>query len=71
MVWQSARAAFVVALIFLKALLLPGVWALRSNATAYDAAYLALAEVLGATLVTRDAALASIPGHAVRVEVIG
>jgi len=38
MVWQSAPAAFVVALIFLKALRLPGVWDLRSNATAYDAA---------------------------------
>jgi predicted nucleic acid-binding protein len=52
-------------------LLLPRVWALRQNATAYDAAYLALAEAIGATLVTRDAALASIPGHTARVEVVG
>jgi predicted nucleic acid-binding protein len=52
-------------------LLLPRVWALRHNATAYDAAYLALAEAIGATLVTRDAALAAIPGHAARVEVLG
>lgn len=50
--------------------LLQRVWALRSNATAYDAAYIALAEVLGAVFVTRDTALASIPGHAARVEVI-
>ena len=52
-------------------LLLPRVWALRQNATAYDAAYLALAEAIGATLVTRDGALASIPGHTARVEVVG
>ena len=51
-------------------LLLPRVWELRHNATAYDAAYLALAETLGATLLTRDAALASIPGHGARVEVV-
>lgn len=51
-------------------MLLPGIWALRENATAYDAAYLALAEVLGATLVTCDAALASVPGQAKRVEVL-
>ncbi len=52
------------------AMLLPAIWALRSNATAYDATYLALAEALGATLVTCDQALASIPGHRARVEVI-
>lgn len=45
-------------------------WCLRRNATAYDAAYLALAEALGATLLTCDAALASVPGNSARVEVV-
>ena len=53
------------------AVLLPRIWSLRANATAYDAAYLALAEALDATLVTLDRALASVPGHAARVEVVG
>jgi len=38
---------------------LPHIWRLRHNLSAYDAAYVALAERLGATLVTRDARLAS------------
>lgn len=46
------------------------IWALRRNLTAYDAAYLALAEALDAPLVTRDAALARAPGHHARVEVV-
>jgi predicted nucleic acid-binding protein len=44
-------------------------WELRRNATAYDAAYLALAETMIAPLVTCDARLASSPGHAAKVEV--
>jgi predicted nucleic acid-binding protein len=46
------------------------VWALRENVTAYDAAYLALAEALNATLVTCDSRLARIPGCAARVDVV-
>lgn len=39
--------------------LLPRIWALRHNLTAYDAAYVALAEGLGATLLTCDGSLAA------------
>ena len=49
--------------------LLPRVWQMRDDLTAYDAAYLALAEALDATLVTRDRALAK-TGSRARVEVI-
>jgi predicted nucleic acid-binding protein len=48
---------------------LPRIWQLRHNLSAYDAAYVVLAEKLGATLVTRDARLASASGRAVAVEV--
>lgn len=51
-------------------LLLPRIWQLRHNATAYDAAYLALAEALDAPLLTRDRALARAAGHRARVELI-
>ncbi|HVT19360.1 MAG TPA: type II toxin-antitoxin system VapC family toxin [Thermoanaerobaculia bacterium] len=50
--------------------LLPRIWALRENLTAYDAAYVALAEALGATLLTRDARTFRAPGHSARVEVV-
>jgi predicted nucleic acid-binding protein len=46
------------------------IWELRHNVTAYDAAYLALAEALVAPLVTRDAKLASTTGHQARIELI-
>ncbi|MGP6204253.1 type II toxin-antitoxin system VapC family toxin [Microbacterium sp. F2] len=44
-------------------------WQLRANATTYDAGYVALAELTGATLLTCDARLQSIPRSSARVEV--
>jgi predicted nucleic acid-binding protein len=49
--------------------LLPRMWELRHNVTAYDAAYLALAEALQAPLVSCDGRLASAPGHTAKVEI--
>jgi len=49
--------------------LLPRIWQLRHNFSAYDAAYIVLAEKLGAAIVTRDARLASASGHAAQVEI--
>ncbi|HEY2289486.1 MAG TPA: type II toxin-antitoxin system VapC family toxin [Thermoanaerobaculia bacterium] len=51
-------------------MLLPRIWALRQNLTAYDAAYVALAEILGATLLTRDGRISRASGHSARVEVV-
>jgi predicted nucleic acid-binding protein len=50
--------------------LLPRVWDLRHNLTAYDGVYVALAEALDATLLTRDRRLAAASGHRARVEVV-
>lgn len=50
--------------------LLPRIWQLRHNLTAYDAAYVALAELLGAPLVTRDGRLARSAGHGAAIELI-
>ncbi|MCU1303179.1 MAG: PilT protein domain protein [Candidatus Sulfotelmatobacter sp.] len=47
---------------------LPRIWRLRDNFSAYDAAYVALTEKLGATLITRDARLASASARAVSIE---
>jgi predicted nucleic acid-binding protein len=44
-------------------------WELRHNVTAYDAAFLALAEALEAPLVTCDARLSRAAGHTASVEV--
>ena len=51
--------------------LLPRIWQLRGAVTAYDAAYLALAEALAAPLLTADAKLARARGHRARVELLG
>jgi len=50
------------------ALLLRRIWRLRQNLTAYDAAYVALAEQLRAPLITRDRRIAAAPGHTAAVE---
>ena len=44
--------------------------ALRHQLSANDAIYVAMAEVTGATLVTRDARLARATGHRARIEVV-
>lgn len=50
--------------------LLPRMWQLRSNLTVYDAAYVALAEVLDTPLITLDAGVAAAPGHAAVVDLV-
>lgn len=42
---------------------------LRDNVSAYDAAFVVLAEALDCSLLTRDAKLARSSGHGVRIEV--
>ena len=48
--------------------LLPRIWRLRHNLSAYDAAYIVLAEKLNAPLISRDSRLSSSPGHAAQIE---
>jgi predicted nucleic acid-binding protein len=50
--------------------LLERVWALRKNLTAYDAVYVALAEVLDSVLLTCDGPLSRAPGMARRIVLI-
>lgn len=55
--------------------LLPLIWKLRSNLTAYDAAFVALAAVLDAPLLTLDAHLArapmlQLPGPGIAVDLV-
>ena len=51
--------------------LLSRIWELKDNITAYDAAYVALAETLGAPLLTTDRRLAQAPGIRAEVELYG
>jgi predicted nucleic acid-binding protein len=48
---------------------LPRIWQLRHVLSAYDAAYVAVAERLGAGLLTRDRRLAAASGHHATIEV--
>jgi predicted nucleic acid-binding protein len=50
--------------------LLPRIWQLRESLTAYDAAYVALAEGLEAPLLTCDAKLARAHGHRATIELV-
>lgn len=50
--------------------LLQRCWELRANLTTYDAAYVALAELVDATLLTADERLAATPGPTCRIEVL-
>jgi predicted nucleic acid-binding protein len=50
--------------------LLHRVWDLRSVLSAYDGAYVALAEALAAPLLTCDEKLSRAPGHAARIEFV-
>jgi len=49
-------------------ILLSRIWQLRHNYSAYDAAYIALAESLRAPLITRDARLASASNSTATIE---
>lgn len=51
--------------------LLERCWELRDNLTAYDAAYVALAELLGVSLVTLDRRLSRAAGPRCPVELLG
>lgn len=50
--------------------LLRGCWELRDNITVYDAAYVALAELLGTVLLTADQRLARAPGPRCNIETL-
>lgn len=51
--------------------LLPRIWEMRENLTAYDATYVALAEALDAPLLTFDTKIAAAPGHHAQLARLG
>jgi len=57
--------------VYTSALLLRRIWQLRDTLTSYDACYVALAEALGASLLTRDSRLAKTPGARCPIELLG
>jgi len=50
--------------------LLPRIWQLRENLTPYDAAYVALAELTGATLLTGDERITAAPALRCEIRII-
>jgi predicted nucleic acid-binding protein len=50
--------------------LIPRIWQLRDSLSAYDGAYVALAEALAAPLLTCDAKLAGAYGHRATIELV-
>jgi predicted nucleic acid-binding protein len=50
--------------------LVPRIWQLRDSLSAYDGAYVALAEALAAPLLTCDAKLAGAHGHRATIELV-
>ncbi|HSF03192.1 MAG TPA: type II toxin-antitoxin system VapC family toxin [Solirubrobacterales bacterium] len=50
--------------------LLPRIWELRHSLSAYNAVYVALAELLDAPLLTLDRRLASARGHQAQIELL-
>jgi predicted nucleic acid-binding protein len=50
--------------------MLPRIWGLKNNISAYDAAYVVLAEMLDVPLYTRDAKLAAATGHDAKIILI-
>jgi predicted nucleic acid-binding protein len=50
--------------------LMPRIWELRDSVTAYDGAYVALAEALDAPLLTCDTKLGRSHGHRAKMEVV-
>jgi len=71
---RPARALADLALLPLRRVghvaLLDRIWELRDDVTVYDGAYVALAELASATLVTADARLSRAPGVRCAIEIL-